>query len=93
MIRNIHLWLTVESADYLEITSVKVLVLSRHFPCENLKRKLSVIPFHSGFIQSRGFKTLKSRTRRLQSTSERLAETQHTAPSFVKVIRPFFVVV
>ncbi|KAB0406346.1 hypothetical protein E2I00_009103, partial [Balaenoptera physalus] len=34
--------------------------------------------------QSRGFKTLKSRTRRLQSTSERLAETQHTAPSFVK---------
>lgn len=37
MIRNIHLWLTVESAEYLEITSVKVLVLSRHFPCENLK--------------------------------------------------------
>uniref|UniRef100_A0A452SZ98 ATP-dependent zinc metalloprotease YME1L1 n=1 Tax=Ursus maritimus TaxID=29073 RepID=A0A452SZ98_URSMA len=36
------------------------------------------------FIQSRGFKTLKSRTRRLQSTSERLAETQHIAPSFVK---------
>uniref|UniRef100_A0A8D2BBI7 AAA+ ATPase domain-containing protein n=1 Tax=Sus scrofa TaxID=9823 RepID=A0A8D2BBI7_PIG len=36
------------------------------------------------FVQSRGFKTLKSRTRRLQSTSERLAETQHTAPSFVK---------
>ncbi|XP_053428111.1 ATP-dependent zinc metalloprotease YME1L1 isoform X2 [Nycticebus coucang] len=36
------------------------------------------------FIQSRGFKTLKSRTRRLQSTSERLAETQNIAPSFVK---------
>ncbi|KAK2507741.1 hypothetical protein MC885_018276 [Smutsia gigantea] len=36
------------------------------------------------FIQSRGFKTLKSRTRRLQSTSERLAETQRIAPSFVK---------
>uniref|UniRef100_A0A8C7BZL3 ATP-dependent zinc metalloprotease YME1L1 n=1 Tax=Neovison vison TaxID=452646 RepID=A0A8C7BZL3_NEOVI len=44
------------------------------------------------FIQSRGFKTLKSRTRRLQSTSERLAETQHIAPSFVKVIRHYFVV-
>lgn len=48
-----------------------------------------MILFDSVFIQSRGFKTLKSRTRRLQSTSERLAETQHTAPSFVKVIRPF----
>lgn len=36
------------------------------------------------FIQSRGFKTLKSRTRRLQSTSERLAEAQNIAPSFVK---------
>ncbi|KAM5235735.1 ATP-dependent zinc metalloprotease YME1L1 isoform 2-T2 [Ctenodactylus gundi] len=36
------------------------------------------------FIQSRGFKTLKSRTRRLQSTSERLAETQNITPSFVK---------
>ncbi|XP_064141011.1 ATP-dependent zinc metalloprotease YME1L1 isoform X2 [Loxodonta africana] len=35
-------------------------------------------------IQSRGFKTLKSRTRRLQSTSERLADAQHIAPSFVK---------
>uniref|UniRef100_A0A2K6D776 YME1 like 1 ATPase n=1 Tax=Macaca nemestrina TaxID=9545 RepID=A0A2K6D776_MACNE len=40
--------------------------------------------FFSFFIQSRGFKTLKSRTRRLQSTSERLAETQNIAPSFVK---------
>ncbi|KAF6133773.1 YME1 like 1 ATPase [Phyllostomus discolor] len=36
------------------------------------------------FIQTRGFKTLKSRTRRLQSTSERLAESQYIAPSFVK---------
>ncbi|XP_060104284.1 ATP-dependent zinc metalloprotease YME1L1 isoform X1 [Heteronotia binoei] len=36
------------------------------------------------FIQSRGFKTLKSRARRLQSTSERLAETENVAPSFVK---------
>uniref|UniRef100_A0A4X2M6L4 ATP-dependent zinc metalloprotease YME1L1 n=1 Tax=Vombatus ursinus TaxID=29139 RepID=A0A4X2M6L4_VOMUR len=36
------------------------------------------------FVQSRGFKTLKSRTRRLQSTSERFTETQHVAPSFVK---------
>ncbi|XP_044280745.1 ATP-dependent zinc metalloprotease YME1L1 [Varanus komodoensis] len=36
------------------------------------------------FIQSRGFKTLKSRARRLQSTSERLTETENVAPSFVK---------
>ncbi|XP_039380337.1 ATP-dependent zinc metalloprotease YME1L1 isoform X4 [Mauremys reevesii] len=36
------------------------------------------------FIQSRGFKTLKSRARRLQSTSERFAETENISPSFVK---------
>ncbi|CAM4521319.1 unnamed protein product [Lepidochelys olivacea] len=36
------------------------------------------------FIQSRGFKTLKSRARRLQSTSERFAETENVSPSFVK---------
>ncbi|XP_032090720.1 ATP-dependent zinc metalloprotease YME1L1 isoform X1 [Thamnophis elegans] len=36
------------------------------------------------FIQSRGFKTLKSRARRLQSTSEHSAETEDVAPSFVK---------
>ncbi|XP_061442668.1 ATP-dependent zinc metalloprotease YME1L1 isoform X2 [Rhineura floridana] len=36
------------------------------------------------FIQTRGFKTLKSRARRLQSTSERLTETENVAPSFVK---------
>ncbi|XP_074841010.1 ATP-dependent zinc metalloprotease YME1L1 isoform X2 [Carettochelys insculpta] len=36
------------------------------------------------FIQSRGFKTLKSRARRLQSTSERFAETENVPPSFVK---------
>ncbi|KAF4023158.1 hypothetical protein G4228_015418 [Cervus hanglu yarkandensis] len=49
-----------------------------------LKRICSDLQYWPVFIQSRGFKTLKSRTRRLQSTSERLAETQHTAPSFVK---------
>ncbi|XP_030406155.1 ATP-dependent zinc metalloprotease YME1L1 isoform X2 [Gopherus evgoodei] len=36
------------------------------------------------FIQSRGFKTLKSRARRLQSTSERFAEMENVSPSFVK---------
>ncbi|XP_053266458.1 ATP-dependent zinc metalloprotease YME1L1 isoform X2 [Podarcis raffonei] len=36
------------------------------------------------FIQTRGFKTLKSRARRLQSSSERLTETENVAPSFVK---------
>uniref|UniRef100_A0A4X1U407 ATP-dependent zinc metalloprotease YME1L1 n=2 Tax=Sus scrofa TaxID=9823 RepID=A0A4X1U407_PIG len=50
-----------------------------------LKRICSDLQYWPVFVQSRGFKTLKSRTRRLQSTSERLAETQHTAPSFVKV--------
>eukprot|EP00069_Balaena_mysticetus_P012729 bmy_07528T0 len=49
-----------------------------------LKRICSDLQYWPVFVQSRGFKTLKSRTRRLQSTSERLAETQHTAPSFVK---------
>ncbi|XP_062984092.1 ATP-dependent zinc metalloprotease YME1L1 isoform X1 [Elgaria multicarinata webbii] len=36
------------------------------------------------FIQSRGFKTLKSRARRLQSSSERITEAESVAPSFVK---------
>ncbi|XP_043419423.1 ATP-dependent zinc metalloprotease YME1L1 isoform X3 [Prionailurus bengalensis] len=49
-----------------------------------LKSICSDLQYWPVFIQSRGFKTLKSRTRRLQSTSERLAETQHIAPSFVK---------
>lgn len=35
-------------------------------------------------IQTRGFKTLKSKTRRLQSTSERLSETETTTTSFMK---------
>lgn len=64
----------------------------RYFSYKHLQRGVNLILFHSVFIQSRGFKTLKSRTRRLQSTSERLAETQHIAPSFVKVIRHYFVV-
>ncbi|KAJ1100205.1 hypothetical protein NDU88_005292 [Pleurodeles waltl] len=36
------------------------------------------------YVQTRGFKTLKSRTRRLQSTSERTKETEYVAPSFMK---------
>ncbi|XP_067418505.1 ATP-dependent zinc metalloprotease YME1L1 isoform X2 [Emydura macquarii macquarii] len=36
------------------------------------------------FIQSRGFKTLKSRPRRLQSTSDRFTETQNVSSSFIK---------
>ncbi|XP_020656852.3 ATP-dependent zinc metalloprotease YME1L1 isoform X1 [Pogona vitticeps] len=36
------------------------------------------------FIQSRGFKTLKSKARRLQSTSEHATETETVVPSFVK---------
>ncbi|XP_077158797.1 ATP-dependent zinc metalloprotease YME1L1 isoform X3 [Paroedura picta] len=38
------------------------------------------------FVQSRGFKTLKSRARRLQSTSQRLTETENVAPSFFKAL-------
>uniref|UniRef100_G1PJW2 ATP-dependent zinc metalloprotease YME1L1 n=1 Tax=Myotis lucifugus TaxID=59463 RepID=G1PJW2_MYOLU len=49
-----------------------------------LKSICSDLQYWPVFIQSRSFKTLKSRTRRLQSTSERLAETQYIAPSFVK---------
>ncbi|XP_075068104.1 ATP-dependent zinc metalloprotease YME1L1 isoform X2 [Mixophyes fleayi] len=36
------------------------------------------------YIQSRGFKTLKTKDRRLQSTSERIAAKENTAPSFMK---------
>ncbi|KAG9476657.1 hypothetical protein GDO78_003264 [Eleutherodactylus coqui] len=37
-----------------------------------------------GYIQSRGFKTVKTRDRRLQSTSERIAAAENAAPSFMK---------
>ncbi|XP_056375347.1 ATP-dependent zinc metalloprotease YME1L1 isoform X1 [Hyla sarda] len=37
-----------------------------------------------GYIQTRGFKTVKGRVRRLQSTSERIAAAENAAPSFVK---------
>ncbi|XP_069815222.1 ATP-dependent zinc metalloprotease YME1L1 isoform X2 [Dendropsophus ebraccatus] len=37
-----------------------------------------------GYIQSRGFKTLKTRDRRLQSTSERIAAAENATPSFMK---------
>ncbi|KAJ7322224.1 hypothetical protein JRQ81_018511 [Phrynocephalus forsythii] len=36
------------------------------------------------FIQSRGFKTLRSKARRLQSTSDHVAETETVVPTFVK---------
>lgn len=57
--------------------------LYRHHP-RTFQSLCSDLQYWPVFIQSRGFKTLKSRTRRLQSTSERLAETQNIAPSFVK---------
>ncbi|XP_063093921.1 ATP-dependent zinc metalloprotease YME1L1 isoform X2 [Cavia porcellus] len=57
--------------------------LFRQHP-RTLQRICSDLHYWPVFIQSRGFKTLKSRTRRLQSTSERVAETQNVAPSFVK---------
>ncbi|XP_077664380.1 ATP-dependent zinc metalloprotease YME1L1 isoform X1 [Eretmochelys imbricata] len=49
-----------------------------------LQRVCSDLQHWPVFIQSRGFKTLKSRARRLQSTPERFAETENVSPSFVK---------
>ncbi|XP_050008657.1 ATP-dependent zinc metalloprotease YME1L1 [Alexandromys fortis] len=57
--------------------------LHRQYP-KTLRNICSDLQYFPIFTQSRGFKTLKSRTRRLQSTSERLAEAQNIAPSFVK---------
>lgn len=75
----------------LRMMGLESVLNPRYFSYKHLQRGVNLILFHSVFIQSRGFKTLKSRTRRLQSTSERLAESQHIAPSFVKVIRHFVV--
>ncbi|XP_018423005.1 PREDICTED: ATP-dependent zinc metalloprotease YME1L1 isoform X3 [Nanorana parkeri] len=36
------------------------------------------------YIQSRGFRTVQAKDRRLQSTSERIAATESSAPSFMK---------
>ncbi|KAM4687423.1 ATP-dependent zinc metalloprotease YME1L1 [Discoglossus pictus] len=49
-----------------------------------LKQLCADLQYWPVFIQSRGFKTLKPRIRRLQSTSERIAATENTAPSFMK---------
>lgn len=37
------------------------------------------------YVQSRGFKTLRSKTRRLQSSSEIPAEAENFTPLFMKV--------
>ncbi|XP_053571669.1 ATP-dependent zinc metalloprotease YME1L1 [Bombina bombina] len=49
-----------------------------------LKQVCADLQYWPVLIQSRGFKTLKPRIRRLQSTSERIAATENTAPSFMK---------
>ncbi|KAG2458463.1 YMEL1 metalloprotease, partial [Polypterus senegalus] len=50
-----------------------------------LRRVCSDLQHWPVFIQTRGFKTLKSKTRRLQSSSERLAEPESYGSSFMKV--------
>ncbi|KAM8967766.1 ATP-dependent zinc metalloprotease YME1L1 isoform 2-T2 [Pelodytes ibericus] len=49
-----------------------------------LKQVCTDLQYWPVFIQSRGFKTLKPRIRRLQSTSERIAAAQNITPSFMK---------
>ncbi|OCT75574.1 hypothetical protein XELAEV_18030756mg [Xenopus laevis] len=49
-----------------------------------LKQICTDLQYWPVFIQSRGFKTLKVKTRRMQSTSERIAQMEKTAPSFMK---------
>ncbi|XP_039609826.1 ATP-dependent zinc metalloprotease YME1L1b isoform X2 [Polypterus senegalus] len=49
-----------------------------------LRRVCSDLQHWPVFIQTRGFKTLKSKTRRLQSSSERLAEPESYGSSFMK---------
>ena len=42
-------------------------------------------------VQSRGFKTLRSKTRRIQSGFDRPLESEGFTPSFMKVIRMFYI--
>ncbi|XP_028660184.1 ATP-dependent zinc metalloprotease YME1L1b isoform X2 [Erpetoichthys calabaricus] len=49
-----------------------------------LQRVCSDLHHWPVFIQTRGFKTLKSKTRRLQSSSERVAEPESYGSSFMK---------
>ncbi|XP_053323454.1 ATP-dependent zinc metalloprotease YME1L1 [Spea bombifrons] len=49
-----------------------------------LKQVCTDLQYWPVLIQSRGFKTLKPKVRRLQSTSERVAEAESVAPSFMK---------
>ncbi|KAM4706045.1 ATP-dependent zinc metalloprotease YME1L1 [Rhinophrynus dorsalis] len=49
-----------------------------------LKQVCTELQYWPVFVQSRGFKTLKPKVRRMQSTSERIAATENLAPSFMK---------
>ncbi|XP_053118444.1 ATP-dependent zinc metalloprotease YME1L1 isoform X2 [Hemicordylus capensis] len=68
-------------ADVFSVLRSSYLYGQHPSPLQNVCKNLQRWPV---FVQSRGFKTLKSRARRLQSTSERLTETENVAPSFVK---------
>ncbi|XP_066574049.1 ATP-dependent zinc metalloprotease YME1L1 [Amia ocellicauda] len=59
------------------------MALYRHSPSP-LQAVCSDLQHWPVWIQSRGFKTLKSKTRRLQSSSERAAEPEGYTPSFMK---------
>ncbi|XP_072268785.1 ATP-dependent zinc metalloprotease YME1L1 [Pyxicephalus adspersus] len=50
-------------------------------PLKQVSAKLQNWPV---YVQSRGFKTVRPKDRRLQSTSERIAATESSAPSFMK---------
>ncbi|XP_063308646.1 ATP-dependent zinc metalloprotease YME1L1 [Pelobates fuscus] len=49
-----------------------------------LKQVCTDLQYWPVFMQSRGFKTLNPKVRRLQSTSERIGEKENAAPSFMK---------
>ncbi|XP_066485124.1 ATP-dependent zinc metalloprotease YME1L1 isoform X2 [Tiliqua scincoides] len=68
-------------ADVFSVLRSSYLYRQHPSPLQSISSDLQRWPV---FIQTRGFKTLKSRARRLQSTSERLTETENVAPSFVK---------
>uniref|UniRef100_H3ARB4 YME1 like 1 ATPase n=1 Tax=Latimeria chalumnae TaxID=7897 RepID=H3ARB4_LATCH len=58
-------------------------LLCRQHPVP-LQTLCSNLPYYPVLLQRRGFKTLKSRTRRLQTTNEQYGETENVTPSFMK---------
>ncbi|XP_069504215.1 ATP-dependent zinc metalloprotease YME1L1 [Ambystoma mexicanum] len=67
--------------DMISVLRSSTLYRQHPSPLQSMCTNLQPWPV---YMQSRGFKTLKSRTRRLQSSSERIADTEYVAPSFMK---------